>query len=111
MSREDDRASARAARQVARKPPARTVDVTIDQGDYTGWTLTARADFPAGLLVDLQSGRIDKIIQVLDLIVVDHNLPNQAGELAATMAEVDPYGGLLALGGALFEKIGRLPPR
>ena len=73
--------------------------------------LTARADFSAGLLVKLEAKTVAEVVEVLDLIVTDHNMPNAAGELAERMADVDPYGGLLALGGALFDKIGRLPPR
>ena len=111
MSRAEARAAARAHRAVARRPPTRTVTVTIAEGEYAGWELTARADFSAGLLVKLEAKTVAEVVEVLDLIVTDHNMPNAAGELAERMADVDPYGGLLALGGALFDKIGRLPPR
>ena len=98
-------------RQPAKRPAARTVSVEIKKGDFTGWEATARADFKASLLADLQSGQIDRIIGVLDAIIVDHNFPNEADELAERMGDVDPYAGLMEVAGAIFEAIGKLPNR
>lgn len=87
------------------------MSVTIEKGDFAGWEATARADFPAGLLSDLTSGNIDRIMKVLDAIVIDHNFPNSDDELAERMADVDPYAGLLEVAGQIFDAIGKLPSR
>jgi hypothetical protein len=98
-------------RHAAKRPAARTITVTIAEGEYEGWEATARADFPASVLVDLESGRISRVIAALDAIVVDHNLPNAKDELAASMTEVDPYQGLLVIAGEIFDRLGKLPNR
>jgi hypothetical protein len=98
-------------RKAARRPEPRTVTVTIPKGDFEGWEATARADFPAALLADLQSGSITRIIAVLDAIVIDHNMPDVNDEVAASMGEVDPYSGLMEVASAIFDAIGKLPNR
>lgn len=97
-------------RQAAPRPETRTIDVALG-GAYQGWEVTAKADFRAGLLVDLQSGSVERVIAAMDEIVIDHNFPNSAGEIAANMAQVDPYGGLIEAGIAIFTKLGKLPNR
>jgi hypothetical protein len=106
-----NRADRRATVKAAARPPARTVEVSIDEGAFAGWAATARADFPARLLVDLESGSMAKVLVVLEAIVTDHNFPNETGELAATLGDVEPYDGLLAVSAKLLEAIGRLPNR
>jgi len=101
----------RARRRPAGRPAPRTVDVTVAAGEFAGWSCTARADFPARVLADLQSGSIDRIMVALDVIIVDHNFPGADGELAETMADVDPYRGLLAVAGDALDAIGKLPNR
>jgi hypothetical protein len=98
-------------RKAAARPVSRTVTVAIPKGDFEGWEATARADFPAGLLADLQSGSIVRIIGVLDSIVIDHNMPDVNDEVAKSMAEVDPYSGLMEVATAIFDAIGKLPNR
>lgn len=98
-------------RRPAKRPDARTVSVTIEKGDFAGWGATARADFPAGLLADLVSNDIARIMRVLDQIITDHNFPNSEDEIAEMMADVDPYAGLLEVAGELFDAIGKLPNR
>lgn len=97
-------------RKAAKRPAPRTVSVT-GTGEFAGWEATARADFPARLVEDLLSGDINRIISVLDAIVVDHNMPNSDDEIASTMADVDPYTGLMELAGEIFDAIGKLPNR
>ena len=80
-------------------------------GDYGGWTVTARADFAARVLGDLQSGEIERIMRGLDAIVISHNMPDADGEIAAAMADVDPYDGLLKAAAMIFDAIGKLPNR
>lgn len=95
---------------VAPRPASRTVTVALT-GEFAGWELTARADFPAAFLADLQSGQMDRIIAVLDTIVVEHNFPTTDGTLAASMGKVDPFDGLLVAGADIFAAIGKLPKR
>lgn len=99
------------SKRPAARPAPRTVRVVVDEGDFAGWEVTAKADFPARYLADLQSGRIDRIIGVLDAIVVDHNLPDEGDEVAVNMGDVSPYAGLLKIANDLFDAIGKLPNR
>lgn len=102
--------SARARKAAARRPAPRTVTVQ-GTGEFEGWECTALADFRAGWLVELQSGDVARILAVLERIIQDHNLPNTDGDVAETLADVDPYDGLMHLAAAITEAIGRLPPR
>lgn len=99
------------AKRPAKRPPARTVRVAITEGDFAGWECTARADFPAHVLASLQSDSVVDIMTALDSIVIEHNFPNERDELAAHMADVDPYTGLLAIAGDIFDALGKLPNR
>lgn len=95
--------------KIAHKPAERTVTVT-GTGEWSTWQATAKASFPARLLADLQSGNIDRIVTALDTIIVEHNFPGIEGK-AEHMADVDPYEGLFAVAGEVFDAISRLPPR
>lgn len=97
-------------RKAAKRPPAREVSAT-GSGEFAEWTCRARADFPARVLADLQSGSIERIMVALDAIVLEHNFPDAAGEIAKTMADVDPYDGLLDVSARIFDAIGTLPNR
>lgn len=99
------------ARKPAKRPAPRTVTVAVAEGDFAGWEATARADFPARVLADLQSDSIARIMAALDVIIVDHNFPDATDAIAGSMADVDPYEGLLRIAGELFEAIGKLPNR
>jgi hypothetical protein len=98
-------------RRAAKRPAPRTVTVLIESGDFAGWEATARADFPASLLAELESGKVERIMKALDVIVVDHNFPDMNDEVATSMAEVDPYTGLIAVADRIFDAIGKLPNR
>lgn len=95
----------------AKRPTPRTVEVGIPEGDFAGWRCTARVDFPARHLAALQSRDAMAFLEVMDAIIVEHNFPNSADELAETMADVDPYSGLVTMAKAIFDAIGALPPR
>jgi hypothetical protein len=99
------------ARKAAPRPKARTVTARISGGDFDGWEATARADFPTRLVVDLNSGDLGKILDVLDRIITDHNMPDSDGNIAEHLADVDPYSGLLAIANAVGAELGRLPNR
>lgn len=94
----------------AKRPTPRVIEVQ-GEGEYAEWQATARADFAAHYLADLQSGDLGHIISVLDAIVTEHNFPNERGELSASMGDVDPYEGLLHMATAIFKAIGTLPNR
>jgi hypothetical protein len=106
-----NRETRRAVAKVAARPPARTVEVTIEGGDFDGWHAVARADFPAGLLVEFESGTTARILPALELIILEHNMPNDQGELAERLDDVAPYDGLMAIANALTTRIGSLPNR
>lgn len=97
-------------RQAAKRPETRTVTVKL-KGAFEGWECTAKADFRAGLLTDLMSGEVDRIVGVLGEIIIDHNFPNEAGDVAASIRDVDPYEGVIKAGEAIFDALGKLPNR
>lgn len=97
-------------RRAAKAPAPRTATVALD-GEYDGWQCTFKLDFRAGLLELLERRTIGAIIEVLDAIVTDHNLPNADGEVAARMAEVEPYMGLIEIANAVFDELSKLPKR
>lgn len=105
------RAERRSWAKAARRPPARTVQVEIKEGPFAGWAAEARADFPAGVLMDLAGGELGPIMEALDLIVIGHNMPNAKDQIATAIRDVDPYEGLLAIAGEIFDAIGKLPNR
>ncbi len=98
-------------RRAAKRPAPRTFPVEITEGDYAGWAVTARADFPARVLTLLQSGAMQDVITALDMIIVDHNLPDANDDIAQTMADVDPYEGVIAIAGKIFDGLNTLPNR
>src|SRR5262245_2283631 len=95
---------------VAKRPPTRYVDVAL-KAPYAGWQARARADFPARLLADLQTSDVHRVIRALEGIVVEHNFPNEQGELAASIADVDPYDAVIEAGIAIIDALGKLPNR
>ena len=94
----------------AARPAARTVTVRLPS-PYEGWEATLRADFPLRVLEDLASGEIPKLTAALDRIVITHNFPDSADQVAASMMDVDPSDGVVALANAFHDELGRLPPR
>jgi hypothetical protein len=98
-------------RRAAKRPEPRTVHVVIEDGDFAGWEATARADFPAKWLADFESGRIEDVLAFFERIIVDHNMPDEDGNIAERFADVDPYSGLLAISAALGDAVRTLPNR
>lgn len=97
----------RAAKRISRREVTATIEAP---SEYEGWSITIYADFSARLLADLQSGDVARILGFLNAVVRDHNLPNDAGEIASDLGDVD-YQGLLKVAEAAMEAIQRLPPR
>lgn len=99
------------AREAAKRPEARTVEVAVSGGDFDGWAGTFRADFPAEVLYDLQSGNVERTIAAMAAIVVDHNFPDSDGEIANSLTDVDPYEGLIRVAFELIDTLANLPNR
>lgn len=98
------------ARKPADAPEARIVTVE-GSGAFVGWQATARADFPARVLIDLRSGSIPSILAGVDAIVLAHNFPDGEGGIAQSMLDVVPYDGAMHMAEAIFDAIGKLPNR
>jgi hypothetical protein len=96
-------------RKAAKRPQTRTVTVTGPEG-YEEWECTARADFPVRWIIEL-TAEPDAIVRFFDRIVVSHNFPDEQDEVAASLADVDPWDGLLKMSDAIVEAIGNLPNR
>jgi hypothetical protein len=105
------RAELRAIAGVAARPPARTVEIAIEDGPYAGWRATIRLDFPTRLLIGFQSGVLSEILASLELIVIDHNFPDENGERAASLVDVDPFAGLLAIANEIGTALAAVPNR
>lgn len=99
-------------RRAAPAPAPRTLTVTIPEGvRYEGWSATFRQDFPARLVLDLESGKLGLVLEALERIIVEHNLPDSDGNIAEHLADVDPYDGLVAIANAVTEALAAVPPR
>lgn len=98
-------------KRAAKRPPTRTVEVGIAEGDFAGWQATFRVDFPARLLEEFESGSAQRVIAALQKLVIEHNFPDVDGEVAATLIDVDPYTGLVAIADAYMDALRALPPR
>ena len=98
-------------KRAAKRPPVRTVEVGIPEGDFAGWQATFRVDFPAKLIEEFESNNARRVIAALQVLVVDHNFPDANGEIAETLIDVDPYTGLVAIADAYMDALRALPPR
>ena len=58
-------------RKAAKRPAPRTVTFTApDDSDYAGWEVTAKADFPAYVLIKLLSEKMADILDAANLLGV-----------------------------------------
>jgi hypothetical protein len=102
--------------KAAHAPAPRTVSVT-GSGDFAGWQLTARADFPAQVMFDLELSDASKaddlrrVFTTFDRLIISHNLPDMDGNVAERLADVDPKEGAVLMLGEALTAISRLPPR
>ena len=97
-------------RKAAKRPSQRTVSVILD-GEFAGWEATARADWPARWMEDLDPEDVPRFMSFLDRIILSHNMPNADDEIADSMMDVDPYEGVVRMGEAIIDAIGKLPKR
>jgi hypothetical protein len=99
-------------RKAAARPAPRTIKVALNgTSGYPGWACTVRADFPARLVEDFESGDAGRVFGALEKIVLDHNFPDADGKIAEHMADVDPMWGLVAIAEAISEGLKSLPNR
>ena len=68
----------------------RTVRIDLPE-PYAGRYVVARLDFPARVLIELQSGDFARTLGAFDGVVVEHNLPDTAGARAASLLDADPF--------------------
>jgi hypothetical protein len=99
-------------KRAAKRPAPRVVSYTApDDSEYPGWSITIRADFPAKRLAAFQSGSLERMLDAIEGLVVDHNLPNEDDEIAESLGDVSPYEGLLYVIEKAMDGIDKLPPR
>ncbi len=73
------------------KPVAqRTARIDLPE-PFAGRYVVARLDFPARVLIELQSGEFERTINAFNAIVVEHNLPDSNGEKAESLLDADPF--------------------
>jgi hypothetical protein len=73
------------------KPLApRTVRIDLPE-PYVGRYVVARLDFPARVLIELQSGEFERTLNAFDGVVIEHNLPDTTGARAASLLDADPF--------------------
>jgi hypothetical protein len=83
-------------RGAAPRPEGRTATYPLEE-PFTGWTFTARLDFPARYLEEMQSGDLLRVCRAMDTyLIVAHNFPGIDGTPAPSMLDVWPVDGVLA---------------
>ena len=92
------------------KPAPRTIRIDLPE-PFAGFYVIARADFPARVLSDLQSGDFDKAVDAFSRIVVEHNLTDEDGDRVAHLADADPFSMVTLAMEKWGEELGKLPPR
>ena len=73
----------------AKRAP-RTVRIECT-GHNEGTYFVARLDFPARLLVELQSGDFERQLEAFQKIVTEHNAIDETGAKATEFLDVDPF--------------------
>lgn len=63
---------------MTRKMPVRTKEIHLN-GDWEGWTFTARTNPPMGIISDMSSGDIDLITGSIAKIIIDWNFVDEEG--------------------------------
>lgn len=92
------------------RPAPRTIRVELPE-PYVGFYAVAKADFPARVLSDLQSGDFGSAIDAFNRVVIEHNFPGEDGATASHLADVDPFDMVKVAMEKWGEELGKLPPR
>ena len=92
------------------KPAARTIRVDLP-APYEGFYAVVKVDFPARILLELQSGDFERTMEAFSKLVIDHNLTDESGVKVTSFLDVDP----VELSNKVIEhwgnELGKLPPR
>lgn len=95
------------------RPQARNVRIECT-GANSGTYFVARLDFPARLLIELQSGEFNRQLQAFQKIVTDHNAVDETGAKAQDFLDIDRFSAvqeaLEVWGAALGKSIQRSEP-
>jgi len=84
-------------------------------GEWTGWQFTARLNPPLGVLFDITSGDLERIVNGMAKIIISWNfvdengqpLPAPSAEVMATYVTPDLMG---AVSSAWVEEMTKVPP-
>ena len=92
------------------KPSFRTVEIAL-AAPFDGWTATMRAEgVPARVMIDLQSGSVERALNAMERLVVKHNFLTDDGEPAASVLDA-PMDALTQAVERWSEAVAALPPR
>jgi len=70
--------------------PQRTARIELPE-PYAGRYVVARLDFPARVLIELQSGDFERTLVAFDGIIVEHNLTDANNALVGSLLDADPF--------------------
>jgi hypothetical protein len=92
------------------KPDFRTVEVALT-APFDGWTATMRAEgVPARVMIDLQSGSVERALGAMERLIVKHNFLNENGEPSQSVLDA-PMDALTQAVEKWSEAVAALPPR
>ena len=92
------------------KPQFRTVDIVLS-APFDGWTATMRAEgVPARVFIELQSGSVERAMNAVERLIVNHNFLDETGEPAATVLDA-PMDALTDCISRWSDAVAALPPR
>lgn len=92
------------------KPQFRTVDIVLS-APFDGWTATMRAEgVPARVFIELQSGSVERAMNAVERLIVNHNFLDETGEPAATVLDA-PMDALTDCVSKWSDAVAALPPR
>ncbi len=92
------------------KPSFRTVEIAL-AAPFDGWTATMRAEgVPARVMIDLQSGSVERALNAMERLIIKHNFLTEDGEPVASVLDA-PMDALTQAVERWSEAVAALPPR
>ena len=92
------------------KPSFRTVEIAL-AAPFDGWTATMRAEgVPARVMIDLQSGSVERALNAMERLIIKHNFLTEDGEPAASVLDA-PMDAMTQAVERWSEAVAALPPR
>lgn len=92
------------------RPAPRTIRIELPE-PYAGFYAVAKADFPARVLTDLQSGDFATAVDAFSRVVIEHNFLGEDGQPVKHLADVDPFDMVKIAMEKWGDELGKLPPR